>query len=105
METGTPKPTLMLLRVIFWTFWVGTIGLPILSLLGVSRRISEFTDYDMVFYPVAFVFLIMLCFTSASCVQSLPQLARFGMITVGFMLLVVLLLLLANPSWLVGTSS
>ena len=105
METSTPKPTLIVLRVMFWTFWIGTIGLPILCLTGVSGRLAEFTDYDMVFYPLAFVSLIMLCLTSASCAGSLPRLARFGMISAGLVLLALLLLLLANPSLLVGTPS
>jgi hypothetical protein len=105
METGTPKQTLIFLRVIFWIFWIGTIILPLLCMLGISRQLAEFTDFDMVFYPMAFVCMIMLCFTSAACVRSLPHLARIGIITVGLELLDILIMLLANPWWLVGTPS
>jgi hypothetical protein len=105
METSTPKPTLILLRVIFWTFWTGALVLPTLSLLGISSRISQYTDYDMVFYPMVFVCVIMLSLTSALCVKTWPNLARFGMLTVGWVLMAVLFWLLATANvWLVGTS-
>ena len=106
METSAPKSALILLRVIFWIFWSGTIVLPLLCLLGFSRRLAEFTDFSLVFYPVAFVCLIMLSLTSAACVRSLPHLARIGIITVGLELLSVLLTLLATAnSWMLGTPS
>ena len=106
METSTPKPTLVLLRVMFWTFWLGTLVLPVLSLLGISREISEYTDYESIFYPLAFVCVIMLSLTSALCVKTLPNLARFGMLTVGWVLMAVLFWLLATANmWLVGTPS
>jgi hypothetical protein len=95
METSTPKPTLILLRVIFWTFWTGALVLPTLSLLGISSRISQYTD----------VCVIMLSLTSALCVKTWPNLARFGMLTVGWVLMAVLFWLLATANvWLVGTS-
>jgi hypothetical protein len=106
METSASKPALILLRVMFWTFLIGTIGLPLLCTLGVSRQLAPYTDFALVFYPMAFVCLIMLCLTSAACVRSLPHLARIGTITVGFVLLSVLIVLLATvQTWLVGTSS
>jgi hypothetical protein len=106
METTTPKPTLIFLRVIFWIFWTGTIVLPVLCMLGISRRLAQFTDFAPVFYPMAFVCLIMLSLISAACVRSLPHLARIGIITVGFELLSILLVLPATAdTWLVGAPS
>jgi hypothetical protein len=88
----------------FWVFLLGTTVLPILCLSGMSLRISEFCDYSSVFYPMAFVCLIMLALTSASCVRHLPGHARVGMFTVGLMLLILFVWFLVNASALiVGT--
>jgi hypothetical protein len=93
-------------RAVFWAFWAGAIILPALSLSGISRQLSEFTDYESVFYPLAFVCVIMLALTSAYCVKAMPNLARFGMLTVGWILMAVLFWLLSTANiWLVGSSS
>ena len=83
----------------FWTFWAGAIIFPALSLSGISSRISEFTDYAPVFYPLAFVCVIMLALTSAYCVRVMPNLARFGMLTVGWLLMALLFWSLANANF------
>jgi hypothetical protein len=105
METNIPKASLILLRVMFWTFWLGTVGLPLIAFLGVGRRLAQFMDYDPLFCVLAYVSLTMMCLTSASCVKSLPRLARFGMATAGIILLVILFVVLAMPAWVVGSPS
>jgi hypothetical protein len=48
----------------------------------------------------------MLALISAYCVKVMPHLARFGMLTVGWLLMGVLFWLLATANiWLVGTPS
>lgn len=86
------KPSFLLLKLAFWIFWLLALILPVLAYFKIGTHLAAFSDFSLVFYATSFLALAGLSFVSGSCIERIPRLAYWGMITVGTMILLLIFL-------------